>query len=182
MPAIVTFDGPNKIITELAAGSVNSLDLTEIYSEWKEWVQLSDNAKFLQAFSVVGGDPISGTQNLGSTFFLENGWRIRPAELNHKLIIVGNVFTREAGQSAFLATLGAFTVNTETQVSPLVQEVSTAGSIIDAADIELIKQALVGNISISSDDQTVTIFAANGVTPLAVLTVSADARTRIRTS
>lgn len=120
MPAIVTFDGPNKTIVEIAAGAVNELSVAEIYSEWKDWVRVSDNAKFLQAFSVVGGDPISPVQNLGATFFLENGWRIRPAELDHKLTLVGNLFTREAGQSVFLSTLGAFTVNTETRVSSLV--------------------------------------------------------------
>lgn len=120
MPAVVTFDGPNKLIIEIDVAGDNELDLVEIYSEWKEWVKTSDNAKFLQAFSVVGGDPITGTQNLGSTFFLENGWRIRPAESDHKLTIVGNLYTREPGQSVFVPTIGAFTVNTETRVSSLV--------------------------------------------------------------
>jgi hypothetical protein len=120
MPDIVTFDGPNKLIIEIDAAGDNELDLVEIYSEWKTWVLLSDNAKYLQAFSVVGGDEITATQNLGSTFFLENGWRLRPAESSHKLTIVGNLFTRESGQSVFIPTVGAFTVNTETRVSSLV--------------------------------------------------------------
>lgn len=120
MPAVVTFDGPNKIITEIAGGTENELDVIEIYSEWKEWTMLSDNLKFLHAFGVVGGDPITPTQNLGSTFFMENGWRVRPAELSHKLTLVGNIFTREPGESVFIATIGAFTVNTETRVSSLV--------------------------------------------------------------
>lgn len=117
---VVTFDGPNRIITEISALGDNELDWIEIYSEWKVWVTQSDNSKFLQAINFVGGDPISPTQNLGSTFFLENGWRVRPAELSHKLTVVGNVFTREPGESIFVATLGAFTVNTETRVSSLV--------------------------------------------------------------
>lgn len=120
MPAVVTFDGPNKIITEISAPGDNELFVTEIYSEWKDFVRTSDNAKFLPAFSVVGGDPITPTQNLGSTFFLENGWRLRPAESNHKLTVVGNLFTREPGESVFVPTLGNFTVNTETRVSNLV--------------------------------------------------------------
>jgi len=128
MPDIVTFDGPSRTIVEISAGGDNELDLVEIYSEWKEWVRTSDNSKFLQAFSVIGGDPITLTQNLGSVFFLENGWRIRPAELDHKLTIVGDVFTREPGESVYLPTLGAFTVNAETQVSALVRDISTAGS------------------------------------------------------
>ena len=44
MADIVTFDGVNKIITEIGLGSPigsadNELDVVEIYSEWKEWVR-----------------------------------------------------------------------------------------------------------------------------------------------
>lgn len=120
MADVVTFDGPNKIITEISTAGDNELDVLEIYSEAKQWMTESDNMKYLQIFSVVGGDPITDTQNLGSTFFMENGWRIRPAELDHKLTLVGNLFTREAGESVFIPTLGAYTVNTETRVSSLV--------------------------------------------------------------
>jgi len=120
MADIVTFDGPNKVIVEISAAGDNELDLVEVYSEWKVWVTQADNTKYLQAFTPVGGDPISVSQNLGITYFLENGWRIRPAELAHKLTIVGNLYTRESGQSAFVDTLGAFNVNTETRVSSLV--------------------------------------------------------------
>lgn len=120
MPDVVTFDGPNKRIIEIDASGDNELDFVEIYSEWKTWVATGDNSKYLQAISQIGGDPISPTQNLGTTFFLENGWRIRPAESSHKFVIVGNVFTREPGESVFVDTLGAFTVNTETRVSNLV--------------------------------------------------------------
>ncbi len=121
MVDIVTFDGPNRIITEIDTGGDNELDAVEIYSEWKDWIRSNPaNAGIARAFSVVGGDPISDTQNLGSTFFLENGWRIRPAESDHKVTVVGNLFTRESGQSVFVPTLGSFTVNTETRVSSLV--------------------------------------------------------------
>jgi hypothetical protein len=120
MADVVTFDGPNKLIIEISAAGDNELDLVEVYSEAKFWMTQSDNLKYLQIFAVVGGDPITPTQNLGSTFFLENGWRIRPSEEDHKLTIVGNLFTREAGQSAFVPVLGAYTVNTETRVSSLV--------------------------------------------------------------
>lgn len=120
MPDVVTFDGPNKIITEIANGSANEIDVLEVYSEWKDWVKMGDNGKFLPAFTPVGGDPITDTQNLGITYFLENGWRIRPAELDHKVTLVGNIYTRESGQSVFLDTIGAFTVNAETRVSNLV--------------------------------------------------------------
>ena len=150
---------------DLTAGASESHKLT------------ADNAKFLQAFTPVGGDPIDGSTSLGITYFLENGWRIRPAESDHKLTVVGNLFTVEAGQSAFIDTLGAFTVNTETRVSSLV----TAG-FWSSSDINLVRQALVGNVTVSLDDQTVTIFDTDGVTPIATLAVSIDTRVRTRTS
>lgn len=120
MPAIVTFDPINLRIVEIGIGGDNELNVVEVYSEWKDWVKIGDNAKYLQAFRFVGGDTISATQNLGITYFLVNGWRFRPAELSHKITLVGNIFTDPSGFSVFVATLGAFTVNTETRVSNLV--------------------------------------------------------------
>lgn len=230
MPAVVTFDGVTRLITEIAAGTENEIDVVEIYSEWKDWVRgvysfntetdvdggaetvtvlahslydgaqlnysnlgggetvglvdgtryyarvlsidtleiydtaanaqntgstvgrvdltpsglgngeshrfTTDNAKFLTAFSVIGGDPITATQNLGITYFLENGWRVRPAELSHKVTLVGNLFTREPGQSAFVDTVGSFTVNAETRVSNLVD------SSVARLDLDQLLQAI----------------------------------------
>jgi hypothetical protein len=36
-------------------------------------MRVYDNAKFVQAITAIGGDPITQTIKLGSTFFLENG-------------------------------------------------------------------------------------------------------------
>lgn len=116
-----TFDGDAKIITEPAgSGDTEYSVARDLYSAAKRWLADGDNTKYPLPISVVGGDPITPSQNLGATFFLENGWRIRPAERSHKVTLVGNLFTREPGESVFVATLGAFTVNTETRVSSLV--------------------------------------------------------------
>lgn len=129
MADIVTFDPVNRRIVPidtLGTGDVE-LNVVEIYSEWKTWVVASgskagieSSATAAPAFRYVGADPISDTQNLGTTFFMLNGWRIRPFERNHKLTLVGNIFTDPAGSSVFVNTIGAFTVNTETRVSNLV--------------------------------------------------------------
>lgn len=139
MAAVVTFDGVNKLIVEIAAGALNETDVVEIYSEWKEWVRLSDNSKFLQAFTPVGGDPITPTQSLGITYFLENGWRLRPAELSHKWTVVGNLFTREPGQSAFVDTVGAYTVNAETRVSNLIDTISVGSGLSPTEQTRLLE-------------------------------------------
>ena len=119
MADIVTFDGVNLRIVEIDASGDNELTIEEIYSEWKVWVKIGDNAKFPQAFRYVGADETSETEELGSTFFLMNWWRMRPAESDHKLTIVGNLVTEPAGFSAFVTTIGDYMVNTETRFTNL---------------------------------------------------------------
>ena len=134
MPDVVTFDGPNKLIIEISAAGDNELNVFEIYSEWKVWVTQSDNMKYLKAFAPIGGDPVTLTESLDITYFLENGWRIRPAELDHKLLLNGNVFTREPGQSVFVDTIGAFTVNAETKTSTVVRLLQPENTPLSDAD------------------------------------------------
>ncbi len=123
MADIVTFDPMNLRIVEINSGkAVNSLSLAEIYSEWKDWL-LADmsRAGYPAAFRVVGGDPISDSQNLGITYFLNtgDGWRIRPAEYDHVMEIEGNLFTDPAGDPTIAPTLGAYTVVAQQRVSNL---------------------------------------------------------------
>jgi hypothetical protein len=124
-----TFDGVNRIIYGnyvVNYGSV-SLDVQrDLYSEWKRWVQEDDNAKFLQAFSTTGGDPISPTISVGSYFFLENDWKIYPNEEDHRLVLNGNLYTRD-DSSPFLGVPG-FSIVTETRNSSLTQTVTSGGS------------------------------------------------------
>lgn len=71
----VTFDGTNKLIIINSGESAISIK-EDVYSSWKEWVSLRDNAKFLPAIRTTGGDPIGGGQFTGDVYFLINGWRI----------------------------------------------------------------------------------------------------------
>ena len=126
MPAVVTFDGPTRTITEIAGGIDNTLDVQEIYSEWKEWVRLSDNAKYLPAFRTIGGDPVSPTQNAGITYFLLNGWLIVPADLDHQLTLVGNIVP-DGGVGNIFAAVPGRTVSTSVNFSNLIDTVATGG-------------------------------------------------------
>lgn len=132
--SVVTFNGITKIAT-LAQG-VTSVDVSEIYFEWKKWTLTDDNLKFEQMFRYVGGDPTINGQYLGVTFFLSNQWRIKPQEANHILQLNGNIFTDE-GDNPLIPTIGKFNVTIQNQVSSLntVREVSTSGSNITAKDI-----------------------------------------------
>lgn len=120
-----TFDGVNKLI--IGDLGTTSFDVKAVYSDWKEWVATDENTKYLQAFSVLGGDPTVSGQYLGSTFFLENDWKVRPQEANHTLNVNGNMYSRD-GSAAFVPTLGTYQVLIIHQVSNLVDTLATDGS------------------------------------------------------
>jgi len=123
----VSFSGEDKIIQitkEPIAGLVDLDVKADIYSAWKEWMLLSDNSKFEPAMRAVGGDPISSMKNLGATFFLINGWRIRPYEANHRLVLTGNLFTDPPGDSPVVSTVGYYNVVVEYFISNLTDSVS----------------------------------------------------------
>jgi hypothetical protein len=128
MADVVTFDFINLRVVEITTGGDNSLSVQEIYSEWKQ--ALLDDPSLLgypQAFRYAGADPISETESLGTTYFLLNGWRIRPAEHSHRLQLVGNLFTDPAGFDADVPTLGTFSTRVNMRLSVLVQSITTEG-------------------------------------------------------
>jgi hypothetical protein len=113
----IVFNGTTKIIS-LPIGSPE-ISVKEIYSRWVDWVALSDNSKFQQAMRYVGGDPLPGSKELGITYFLLNGWKIRPAEENYTLTINGNLYS-EDGSSPYTSVLGSYQVMVINSVSNLV--------------------------------------------------------------
>lgn len=87
------------------------LDVRDLYSRWKDW-SVAEGSGFLQAMSVVGGDTVDLAQGIYVTsyFFLENGWKIRPQEDDHKLVVNNGVLVDAAGGDPFVPTLGSFNV------------------------------------------------------------------------
>lgn len=107
----VGFDGPTKTI--FVAAGVTTLNVqVDLYSAWKEWNIASEEAPeprvWDKAFTAVGGDPITEEQSLGTTYFLENGWRIQPYSTGsaYTLTVEGNLYTREQGENPFLFANG----------------------------------------------------------------------------
>lgn len=122
----ITFDGPNKLII---LSATTTLDAQEVYSRWKDWVTLSDNAKFEPAFSnSVGGNALGGGVNLGQYFFIQNGWQIRPQESAHTLTVTGNLFPIPDTASVYAPTLGDFNVQIIQSQSSLTQQLETGTS------------------------------------------------------
>lgn len=127
----ITFDpSTNRIVLDSA-----SVTASELWSRWADWVATSDNAKYLPAFSQVGGDDLGGGLLIPPYMFLLNGWRVRPMEANHALVITGNLFVAGGG-SPLVNTLGSFNVIAQFTVPVQAQGISTGGSSLTLAEIE----------------------------------------------
>jgi len=129
----VAFDGRNKII--YVSEGVTELDVkVDIYSAWKEWTLESPEYPaaigWKRAISAIGGEPLNDTLNVGSTFFLENGWRIQPFASGqpYLLTVNGNIYTREAGGNPFLFAEG---VSVNLTRSNLVDQLVASASITE---------------------------------------------------
>ena len=121
-----TFDWPNKIITPTDApisGAI-TIDVQDMYSRWVDWMVTSDNAKYLQAMRVVWWDPLPWSKQLWITYFLLNGWKIRPHETNHIFSLDGNIYS-EDWSSPFVPTLWAYNVTIINSVSNLVDIITS---------------------------------------------------------
>jgi len=130
----VAWDGEDKII--YVNEGVTTLDVKiDIYSAWKQWTLASPEEptpiSWPNAISAIGGEPLNDTLNVGSTFFLENGWRIQPfASKNPYILTVdGNIFTREAGENPFLFAEG---VSVNLTRSNLVDQIVATSTLTEA--------------------------------------------------
>jgi hypothetical protein len=138
--ADATFDGANLYITLPNIGTFDTQ--TEIYSAWKEWVALSDNAKYPPAFDTTGGDSVGGGQEVAPYFFCRNdlGWRIKMPSANGEIVISGNLFPRSSSTSLFEATSG-FDAFVRLEVSTRAVVVETGVSGLTAAESAILLAA-----------------------------------------
>ena len=107
----IAFDAENRRIVLDSA----STSAVELWSRWSDWAAAGDNAKYLPAFRQAGGDDLGGGLSIPPYMFLLNGWRVRPMEASHQLIVTGNLFVEEGG-SPIVNTLGAFNVSVQLTV------------------------------------------------------------------
>lgn len=125
----IVFDGPNKRII-LDSASVTA---TEIWSRWIDWQ--AAHPEWPLAFRQVGGDDLGSGLSIPPYYFLQNGWRVRPMESDHSLVITGNLFV-EGGGVPLVNTLGAYNVLAQYTVPVQAQGISTGGSGLTLAEIE----------------------------------------------
>jgi hypothetical protein len=129
----ITFDGVNNLI--LINPAVVTLDVQrDIYSAWKQWMLLKDieNFRYTTPFSVIGGEPLSGGESLDATFFLINGWRIKPATGTYTLNIIGNIFEVDGGEIKVDADVVENRPNNiaiNTQTSTIVRRITSDSAV-----------------------------------------------------
>ena len=130
-----TFDGANLHITLPSTGS---FDVEKnFYSAWKEWLVLSDNAKYPPAFDTTGGDSVGSDQTIAPYFFCRNdlGWRIKMPSSDGEIVVSGNLFPRNSAVSLFEQTSGfdAF-LRLEVSTRAVVISVPTETSVLSATE------------------------------------------------
>lgn len=143
----LTFDGPNSLI--ILGSGTTALNVVDLYSRWKDWAALSDNAKYLPAFAPVGGEPINVTDGTSIPLyaFLDNGWRVRPQEASHVLNVSGGVLLVAGGGDPFVATLGSYVVriNYQQPVQAIAVSTGGGGGPTDLTGVERLLKAILAN-------------------------------------
>lgn len=119
----ITFDpGARRIVLDSAATTAS-----EVWSRWADWAAAGDNAKYLPALRQVGGDDLGSGLSIPPYLFLLNGWRVRPMEASHLLVITGNLFV-DGGGVPVVNTLGAYNVSVQYTVPVQAQGIATSGA------------------------------------------------------
>jgi hypothetical protein len=160
----VTFDGANRRI--YVNNGVTDLNIKlDVYSAWKNWVLLSDNAKYPQALRTIGGDPIGPGLFLGDYYFLQNNWQIETSEI---IVATGNIFNDVPGLPVWVINPGGGVTNL---VSSLTTTVLTGGgSPLTASqirqEIDLNSTRLLSIENKSIDIQTATSVLDTKITNL----------------
>lgn len=141
----VAFDGPSRTI--FVSSGVTVLDVSlDLYSAWKDWlignVENPHSTAWPRAFTAIGGEDLTEVSKVGTTYFLENGWRIQPFEVStvaesYTLIVNGNLFTREAGEAPFKFASGVSVSLTRSNLVDLIR-VEALGVNITENDINAI--------------------------------------------
>ena len=117
----ITLNGAAKRII-LDSASVSA---AQIWSAWVDWHEA--NQQWPLAFQLVGGNALGGGLFIPPYFFLLNGWRVRPMEASHNLLIEGNLFV-DGGGVPVVGTLGTYQVNVNYTVPVQAQGIATSGS------------------------------------------------------
>lgn len=124
-----TFDGINKLIY-VNPGETDVSVKDDIYSGWKEWIQVRDHAKYIDAMRTTGGDPVGGGLFAGDIYFMVNNWKV---VIQEQVVVNGIIYDNTPGVSPFIVQPGggvrnvvsnlAYAYNITGVTPPSVQEI-----------------------------------------------------------
>lgn len=114
-----TFNGTTKRIT---LASVTTLNLSDLYSRYKDWI-LAGNASSLLAFGTVGGEIAA----IPLYLFLTNGWRIVPMSSNHTLTVAGGILVVAEGGDPFVDPAGSYAIRINRETPGIAIGYATGG-------------------------------------------------------
>jgi hypothetical protein len=106
-----TVDTTNKLFVA-KAGVVDFDVQVDLYSDAKEhWLASGTAMGFPFPLRTVAGDPNPDGSVVEPFYYMRGGWKIRPDEADHELLVSGNIFL-DQGETGrlFVPTLGGFTV------------------------------------------------------------------------
>ena len=146
---MVTFNGDDRVI--LCDDDTYELDVRKMYSMWKEWLQDSDNMKYLKAFEVVGGQPTTGDNIITPYFFLSNGWKVKPHEENHTLKVTGILLTNDESDP-ILDTDGEYRIAIQ-MIVPIYTETVKIGSGLSNEENNQLMKVLSTKIDVINASQ-----------------------------
>jgi hypothetical protein len=118
-------NGDTKVISLETA----TLDVAALWSDYMDWLSVSDNSKYPSAMRSVGGDDIdtgAGTK-VPAYIYLINGWKIRPMESQHTLNVGNGILLVDGGGDPFVNTVGTFMIRINYSQPVQAITVSTGG-------------------------------------------------------
>jgi len=175
---MATFDGPNLTIILASVGELDVQD--DLYEQWKDWVVLSDNAKYPPAFDTLGGDVIGAGAQVAPYFFLRNdsGWRIKAPEQSGVVTVQGNLFGRDPDLPLFIPPDGAYTVvfNLVVTSRGTVTLVPVGSGLSSEQDVRLSRiEKILRNRVVTDPTTGVMTFYDDDNTPLMTAQIYEDA-------
>jgi hypothetical protein len=136
---ISTFDYTNKVHImdpSVSSGGTVDVSIPQLYSNWKDDITLADNFTYDFAYRVVGGDPTFGVQSISKFFFQDNGWKMRPKEINHTANMTDGIIIPESG-SPYIDNIGTYRVSIRDVQPEHALTIALAGALTptDVSDI-----------------------------------------------
>lgn len=162
-------------------------NVPEVYSYWKDELLSGNNASYAFAYSIVGGNPVGGSNTIPYYTFLSNGWKVRPDEADHTLDVTNGILVTDDNSDPFVDTLGAYTVriNYQQPVNAIAVATGGGGGATPADIWTYATRTLtgIGSSGIASESNATTnvgsiitiLNALNDIAPSDVLTQVANA-------